>query len=80
MSFQLLRHSLPVMSDNGPQYVSQEFSNFAKAYGFQLVTRSLYYAKATGKAESAVKEAKKMLKKSDLLSVSWTKGIRLPRV
>ena len=56
------------LSDNGPQYVSQEFSNFAKAYGFQLVTRSPYYAKATGKAESAVKEDEKMLKKSDLLS------------
>ena len=56
------------LSDNGPQYVSQEFSNFAKVYGFQLVTRSPCYAKATGKAESAVKDAKKMLKKSDLLS------------
>ena len=56
------------LSDNGPQYVSQEFSNFTKAYAFRLVTRSTYYAKATGKAESAVKEAKKMSKKSDLFS------------
>ena len=64
------RYGIPekFLSDNGPQYVSQEFSNFAKAYGFQLVTLSPYYVKATGKAESAVKEAKKMLKKSDLLS------------
>ena len=56
------------MSDNAPQYTSQEFLNFAKTYGFKLITRSPYYARATGKAEAAVKEAKKMLKKSDLLT------------
>ena len=58
------------LSDNGPQYISQEFVNFAKEYDFKLITRSPYYARATGKAESCVKEAKKMLKNSgnDLLS------------
>ena len=64
------RYGVPdkFLSDNGPQYVSQEFVNFAKAYDFQLITRSPYYARGTGKAEAAVKEAKKMLKKSDLLT------------
>ena len=64
------RYGVPdkFLSDNGPQYVSQEFVNFAKAYDFQLITPSPYYARATGKAEAAVKEAKKMLKKSDLLT------------
>ena len=64
------RYGVPetFLSDNGPQYTSQEFVNFAKAHGFKLITRSPYYARATGKAESAVKEAKKMLKKSDLLT------------
>ena len=64
------RYGVPdkFLTDNGPQYVSQEFLNFAKAYDFMLLTRSPYYARATGKAESAVKEAKKMLKKSDLLT------------
>ena len=62
------RYGIPdiFLSDNGPQYTSQEFSNFAKTDGFKLITRSPYYARATGKAEAAVKEAKKMLKKSDL--------------
>ena len=46
------------LSDNGPQYVSHEFLNFSKAYDFKLVTSSLYYVKATGKAECAVKETK----------------------
>ncbi len=50
------------MSDNGSQYTSQEFVNFSKAYGFQLITRYLYYARATGKAKPAVMEAIKMLK------------------
>lgn len=63
------RYGIPdtFLSDNGPQYTSQEFLNFAKTYGFKLITRSPYYARATSKAEAAVKEAK-MFKKSDLLT------------
>ena len=59
------RYGIPdaFLSDNGPQYISQEFSNFAKTYGFKLITRSPYYARATGEAEAAVKETKKILKK-----------------
>ena len=57
------------LTDNGPQYISQEFLNFAlRPYDFTLLSWSPYYARATGKAKSAVKEAKKMLKKSDLLT------------
>lgn len=37
-------------SDNGSQYVSPEFANFGKAFDFQLITRSPYYAWTTGKA------------------------------
>lgn len=66
------RYGVPdkLLSYNGPQYFSQEFANFSMAYDFQLITRSPHYTRATGKAEPAVKEAKKMLKKSDLLLVS----------
>ena len=77
------RYGLPgtFLSDNGPQYTSQEFLNFAKTYGFKLITRSPYYARATGKAEAAVKEAKKMLKKNQTSSlVSWTIGTLRLRV
>ena len=68
--------TLPVMvyQIHGSQYTSQEFSNFAKSYGFKLITRSPYYARATGKAEAAVKEAKKMLKNQTSSLVSWTIG------
>ena len=35
------RYGIPdiFLSDNGPRYASQEFSNFAKTYGFKLITR-----------------------------------------
>ena len=46
----------------------RNFVNFAKTYGFKLITWSPYYARGTGKAEATIKEAKKMLKKSDLLT------------
>ena len=39
------RHGLPmtVMSDNGPQYSSQEFSSFAKEYQFEYVISMPHY-------------------------------------
>ena len=55
-----------VLTDNGPQYTSAEFKNFAKTWGFQHVTRSPYHEQATGKAESSVKIAKSFLKKANL--------------
>ena len=48
------------LSDNGAQYTSQDFLNFAKTYGLKLITWSPYYARATGKGKAAIKEAKKM--------------------
>jgi len=74
-SFQLHRRTSPAMvflisffQAMGPN-MCQEFMNFARAFDFQLITWSPYYTRATGKAESAVKEAKRMRKKSDLLTV-----------
>lgn len=64
----LARYGFPdtFLTDNGPQYIAEEFKTFARECSVKLVTRSPYYARATGKAEAAVKEAKKMLKKSNL--------------
>ena len=45
-------------------YTSREFKAFAKEYGFTHVTTSPYHHQSNGKAESAEKEAKKILKKS----------------
>lgn len=59
------RHGTPevVMSDNGPQYSSQEFKNFSKQWDFEHITSSPHYAQSNGLAESSVKTVKTMLKK-----------------
>jgi transposase InsO family protein len=60
------RYGVPdkVISDNGPQYASYEFRNFAKDWEFEHMTSSPLYPKANGKAESAVKVCKMMMKKA----------------
>ena len=60
------RYGLPsiVMSDNGPQFISEESKNFAVNYDFEHVTSSPHYPRSNGKAESAVKMAKRLLVKA----------------
>ncbi|XP_047665764.1 uncharacterized protein K02A2.6-like [Tachysurus fulvidraco] len=60
------RHSIPdtIISDNGPQYGSQEFRQFSTAWEFRHVMSSLAYSQSNGKAESAVKMAKQLMEKA----------------
>ena len=60
------RHGIPevVMSDNGPQYSSYLFAEFAKNYGFNHITSSPRFPQSNGEAERAVKTVKGLLKKS----------------
>ena len=62
----MARHGLPsvVVSDNGPQFSSREFRQFAMQYGFKHVTSSPEYPQSNGKADKAVQIVKRLLKKA----------------
>ena len=53
-----------MITDNGPQFESHEYLIFAQEYGFTIVKLSPDYSQRNGKAESVVKIAKNILKKS----------------
>ena len=57
------RYGIPdeIVSDNGPQYDSEEFQAFVISYGFKHTRTSPHYPQSNGKAESAVKQAKRIL-------------------
>ena len=59
------RHGIPdkVMTDNGPNFVSDKFVKFADSWNFLHTSSSSYYSRSNGKAETAVKIAKTLLRK-----------------
>lgn len=59
-------HGIPdtVMSDNGPQFSSEEFKNFSKRWGFKHITSSPKHPQSNGMSESAVKTAKRLVKRA----------------
>ena len=63
---QFSRYGIPdsLVTDNGPQFSSQEFRQFALDWEFVHVTSSPHHHKANGKVESAVKTAKSLIKKT----------------
>lgn len=60
------RHGIPVtvVSDNGPQFSSQDYRDFAETYGFEHVTSSPLYPQSNGLAEKGVQIVKRLLKKA----------------
>ena len=61
------RHGIPdtVVSDNGPQFSSQEFHEFPLTWEFNHVTSSPHHPKSNDKAESSVKAIKQLFKKAE---------------
>ena len=59
------RHGIPetVVSDNGPQYSSEAYAEFARLYQFEHVTSSPRYPQSNGEAERAVQTIKGLMKK-----------------
>jgi transposase InsO family protein len=53
-----------VISDNGPQYSSEQFKNFSRLWDFKHKTSSPDHAQSNGKVENAVKSAKRIMRKA----------------
>ena len=64
MKRQFARYGIPdeCISDNGTQFESHEYLRFSREYGFIVRKSSPYHSRGNGKAESAIKIAKNILK------------------
>lgn len=61
------RHGIPdiVISDNGPQYASAEFKDFAENWDFKHITSRPGHTQSNGQVERTVQTIKNLLKKSE---------------
>ena len=51
-------------SDEGPQFITKLFQDFAKTWGFRHITSSPTYPQSNGKVEATVKSMKKLFRSS----------------
>lgn len=61
------RHGIPaeLLTNNGPQFSANAFSEFANTYGFTHKTSSPHFPQSNGEAERAVKAIKQILIKNE---------------
>ncbi|KAL9983139.1 hypothetical protein ACROYT_G005271 [Oculina patagonica] len=66
IKLQFARYGIPevIVSDNGYEFSSHEFAEFANEYGFKHITSSPRYPQSNGLAERAVQTAKNLMKKA----------------
>ena len=59
------RYGIPeqLVTDNGPQFASSSFHHFTLKYDIQHATSSPHHPRSNGKAEAAVKAAKRIMQK-----------------
>ena len=59
------RNGIPhqLVSDKGPQFVSDKFRNFMKVHGIRHIRTAVYYPASNGEAERFVQTFKNALKK-----------------
>ena len=74
---QFARHGVPdeLISDNGPQFSSIAFQEFAKSWNFKHITSSPRYPRSNGLAERTVQTIKYMLKKANLAKMDPYKAL-----
>lgn len=60
------RYGIPdeLVTDNGPQFTSSHFTAFTKKWEIDHITSSPHHPQGNGKAESAVKNAKRLIRKT----------------
>ncbi|XP_064098050.1 uncharacterized protein K02A2.6-like [Macrobrachium nipponense] len=60
------RYGLPcvLISDNGPQFINENFKQFASDYDFEHKTSSPTHAQSNGMVESVVKTSKRLIRKA----------------
>lgn len=60
------RHGLPetIVSDNGPQFTSEEFCSFRKLHGMRQVLTAPYYSSSNGLAGRFIQSLKNALRKA----------------
>ena len=70
-------HGIPhtLLTDNGSQYTSDLFKEFAKTYKFNHITSSPYWSQSSGRAEAAVKSAKHILRTAKDVDLAGQSGI-----
>lgn len=58
-------HGIPtkVISDNGPQFASEEYHNFSQTWGFKHVTSSPHYPRSNGLVERSIQTVKAVMQK-----------------
>ena len=73
----LATHGSPAVfiSDNGTNYKSQEFEQFAREWDFTHTVSSPHHKKSNGRAEAAVKVMKRLIKKSKKAKVDIYKSL-----
>ncbi|XP_070193833.1 uncharacterized protein [Littorina saxatilis] len=66
LSTHFSRHGIPetLVSDNGPQFASDDFAQFAATWDFNHVTSSPRYAQSNGLAEKTVQTVKNIMDKA----------------
>lgn len=64
-----------LVTDNGPQFTSEDFVNFSKSWEFEHVTSSPHYPRSNGLVERNVQTIKLIMMKSQESGEDWQLGI-----